>query len=324
VLIKVGVTEVIFAIAHEPNKFIDCMKKYEKELNVKFTYSEEKSPLGTAGPLALAKDKLDDGEPFFVLNSDITCSFPFEDLLKFHKSHGHEGTIMVTKVDEPSKYGVVIMNPEDGKIQRFVEKPSTFVGNKINSGIYIFNPSILNRIQIKPTSIEKEIFPIMAEEGELHAMELSGFWMDVGQPKDYLLGMGLYLSHINLTEPEKLRKGTGFIDPVLVDPTATVGQDCLIGPNVTIGPNCVIEDGVRLRDSAILGSATIKMNTWIKNSIIGWHSTVGRWARIENFTVLGESVVIEDQLYINATSVLPNKTVTESVYNPNRGLVVIV
>lgn len=55
-------------------------------------------------------------------------------------------------------------------------------------GIYIFNPSILNRIEIKPTSIEKEVFPVMAKESQLYAFELSGFWMDVGQPKDFLTG----------------------------------------------------------------------------------------------------------------------------------------
>ena len=48
-----------------------------------------------AGPLALAKDLLNDGEPFFVLNSDVICEFPFADLLAFHKAHGAEGTIMV-------------------------------------------------------------------------------------------------------------------------------------------------------------------------------------------------------------------------------------
>lgn len=56
------------------------------------------------------------------------------------------------------------------------------------AGMYIFNPSILNRIQLKPTSIEKEVFPFMAKEKQLYAFELSGFWMDIGQPKDFLTG----------------------------------------------------------------------------------------------------------------------------------------
>jgi mannose-1-phosphate guanylyltransferase len=79
---------------------------------------------------------------------------------------GKEGTIMVTRVDEPSKYGVVV-HDEAGKIAHFVEKPVTFVGNHINAGLYCFNPSILKRIDLKPTSIEKEIFPTMADEGQV-------------------------------------------------------------------------------------------------------------------------------------------------------------
>jgi mannose-1-phosphate guanylyltransferase len=114
---------------------------------MKIHFSRETEPLGTAGPLALARQWLDGDQPFFVLNSDVTCTYPLADLLKFHKAHGREGTIMVTKVDEPSKYGVVVMKA-DGQIQRFVEKPKEFVGNKINAGIYIFNPEILNRIQV--------------------------------------------------------------------------------------------------------------------------------------------------------------------------------
>lgn len=57
-----------------------------------------------------------------------------------------------------------------------------------STGIYIFNTSVLSRIELKPTSIEKEVFPFMASDKELYAFELSGFWMDVGQPKDFLTG----------------------------------------------------------------------------------------------------------------------------------------
>lgn len=56
------------------------------------------------------------------------------------------------------------------------------------TGIYIFNPSILSRIELKPMSIEKEVFPYMAKDKNLFAFELAGFWMDVGQPKDFLTG----------------------------------------------------------------------------------------------------------------------------------------
>ncbi len=84
-----------------------------------------------------------------------------------------------------------------GVIQHFVEKPQTFVGNHINAGMYIFSPSILRRIPLEPTvgpysaytdawllfnapcppqSLEKSIFPKMAEENNLYAMDLPGYW----------------------------------------------------------------------------------------------------------------------------------------------------
>lgn len=111
---------------------------------------------------------------------------------------GKEGTIMVTRVDEPSKYGVVV-HDDAGRIQHFVEKPQTFVSNHINAvscqwcqwwssysfcasplppllrlcaphphpqGLYCLSPAILDRIPLKPTSIEKDIFPVMSDEGE--------------------------------------------------------------------------------------------------------------------------------------------------------------
>lgn len=79
-------------------------------------------------------------------------------MMEFHKSHGYEGTIAVTQVNEPSKYGVVIYKKDSGEIEKFVEKPQEYVGNKINAGMYILNPSVLERIEIKPTSIEKEVY----------------------------------------------------------------------------------------------------------------------------------------------------------------------
>lgn len=69
-------------------------------------------------------------------------------MIAFHKAHGREGTIVVTKVEEPSKYGVVVFDESNGRIERFVEKPDEYVGNKINAGLYIFNPSILKRIPV--------------------------------------------------------------------------------------------------------------------------------------------------------------------------------
>lgn len=63
-----------------------------------------------------------------------------------------------------------------------------FVGDKINAGIYILSPKVLDRIELRPTSIEKETFPLICLDKGLFAFTLPGYWMDVGQPKDYLTG----------------------------------------------------------------------------------------------------------------------------------------
>ncbi|NXC05250.1 GMPPB guanyltransferase, partial [Orthonyx spaldingii] len=270
-----------------------------------------------AGPLALARDLLaEDGEPFFVLNSDVICEFPFAALARFHRQHGGEGSLVVTRVEEPAKYGVVVCEPDTGRICRFVEKPRVFVSNKINAGLYIFNPGILQRIQLRPTSIEKEIFPAMAQDGQLYAMELQGFWMDIGQPKDFLTGMCMYLQALRAQHPDKLHSGPGVVGNVLVDPSAKIGANCVIGPNVTIGAGVVVEDGVRIKRSTVLEGARIRSHSWLESCIVGWSCSVGQWVRMENVTVLGEDVIVNDELYLNGANVLPHKSIAESVPEP--------
>ena len=57
-----------------------------------------------------------------MFNSDVICDFPLQEMVQFHKNHGGEGTLLVTKVKDPSKYGVIIAEP-NGQIKQFVEKP---------------------------------------------------------------------------------------------------------------------------------------------------------------------------------------------------------
>jgi mannose-1-phosphate guanylyltransferase len=210
--------------------------------------------------LALAKDILGkDDKPFFVLNSDVICEFPFKKLADFHAEAGGVGTILVTRVEEPSKYGVVVNYPESSVIDRFVEKPKNFVSNLINAGMYIFSTSVLDMIEPVPTSMEKEIFPKLAANKTLHSMVLPGFWMDVGQPKDFLTGMGLFLTATSKHDPQSLAVGPQYIGHVMVDPTAVIGNNCKIGPNVVIGPKVVIGDGVRMSKTVVLESNFVRL-----------------------------------------------------------------
>uniref|UniRef100_A0A0D6QWW3 mannose-1-phosphate guanylyltransferase n=1 Tax=Araucaria cunninghamii TaxID=56994 RepID=A0A0D6QWW3_ARACU len=313
-----GVDEVVLAINYQPEVMLSFLKDFETNIGIKITCSQETEPMGTAGPLALARDKLIDGsgEPFFVLNSDVISEYPLKQMIEFHKKHGGEASIMVTKVDEPSKYGVVILDEETGKVERFVEKPKMFVGNKINAGIYLLNPSVLDRIPLKPTSIEKEVFPKIAAEKNLFAMVLPGFWMDIGQPKDYISGLRLYLDALRRKSSDNLANGAHIIGNVIIDKTAQIGDGCLIGPDVAIGPGCVIEAGVRLSRCTVMRGVRIKKHACVSGSIIGWHSTIGKWARVENMTILGEDVHVSDEVYSNGGVVLPHKEIKSSILKP--------
>lgn len=340
-LVKVGVKHVILAVSYQKDMFdtmIDKQLKEEEErLNIKIELSIETEQMDTAGPIALARDKLldgvvGDGEPFFVLNSDIICDFPFQEMITFHRSHGREGSISVTRVNDPSKYGVVVYDSA-GKIESFIEKPQVYVSNKINAGMYIFNNSVLDKIPLQKTSIEKQIFPMMVAEENLYALELKGYWMDVGRPEDFLIGIELYLNALKLRNELRvpdvssmsLLNGNGggddldhlqIVGNVLIDKSAKIGKQCRIGPNVTIGSNVKIHDGVCLKNCAILSDSVIQSHTWVDRCIIGWKCAIGRWVRMENNCVLAEDVTVKDELLLNGANILPHKTITASVTEP--------
>ncbi|KAF8571360.1 hypothetical protein P879_05336 [Paragonimus westermani] len=348
---EVDIDEIILAINRQAASLEQFIREScksvlgDRDVSLTFSYEEEALDTGIgivtvfggcnflAGPLAQAAPILSKtGEPFFVLNSDIICNYPFKEMLDFHLIHGHEGTMAVrlanlltlnfnqkvTKVEEPSKYGAVVHNDRTGLVKYFVEKPSEYVANRINAGLYIFSPNILDRIQPnKPTSIETSVFPSMVSDGELYCLEFSGFWMDIGQPADYLIGMRLYLNHLFEKKSPELNSRSGLLGNVLVDPTAKIGTDCRIGPNVTIGAHVVIEDGVRISNTAIFSKSVVRSHTWLHNCIVGWRSTVGRWVRMENMTVLGEDVRVGDELFLNGALVLPHNAISESVTEPH-------
>lgn len=319
---KVGVYTVVMACQYKAQLLEDLLGPLAEEIGIQLQWSIEKVPMGTAGPIALAYKYLQckTNEPFFVLNSDITCTFPFQEMLDFHLAHKKSGTIAVTQVSEPSKYGVVVMKP-NGQIERFVEKPKVFVGNKINAGIYLLNPSVLGSyIETEnpiPTSIERHTFPKMVQSDDLFAFSMPGFWMDIGQPRDYLTGTTKYLAHLTTTNKAAMSPTSASIKGnVLIHPTAKIGKNCFIGPNVVIGPNCAVADGVRLSDTVLLRDSKVGSHSWLKNTIVGWKSQIGKWTRLQNYTVLGEAVTVQDEIYMNGVAVLPHKSIKESIASP--------
>lgn len=246
-LVAAGVTEVILAISYPPSVMEAFLREVQAALGVKVLCSHEPEPLGTAGPIAYARDLLACKEPFFVVNSDVTCAYPFAELLAFHRAHGREGTVLVTKVEEPSKFGVVLMDGPTGRVSRFVNKPKQYAGNLVSAGVMVFNSAVLGRLQPVFCSMEKEVLPVMAQEGELYAMPLIGYWMDIGDPKHHLLGAQHALAHARAAAPASLSTHAAVVGDALVHATARIGAGCVVGPGVVIGPDCVVDDGAPRR-----------------------------------------------------------------------------
>ncbi|MBI5229121.1 nucleotidyltransferase family protein [Candidatus Micrarchaeota archaeon] len=164
VLKKYGVEEVVMLVYYMHEKIIDYFGDGTK-VGVEVDYVIEKEPLGTAGPLKLAEKKLH--ENFFLGNADELTSLDLNDLASYHFKHGKIGTIFLHKVEDVSRFGVVELNGD--RIVRFVEKPrpDEAPSHYINSGKYVLNRRILEFIGEGKQSMERDVFPKLAERGEL-------------------------------------------------------------------------------------------------------------------------------------------------------------
>jgi NDP-sugar pyrophosphorylase family protein len=156
----------------------------EKRLGVKITYVEEQEELGTGGPLRLAKNLLKD--TFIMVNGDNLLNIDLYKMCQFHAEARATATIALTTVDDPSSYGVAVL--EGNRIVRFVEKPrkEDAPSRLINTGLYILEPKIIDLVPSSgSSSIEKDVFPKIAERGELYGYVFSGQWFDTGTPERY-------------------------------------------------------------------------------------------------------------------------------------------
>ncbi|KAF9762976.1 Mannose-1-phosphate guanyltransferase [Nosema granulosis] len=287
-LVHAGCDEIVLALNYYSHLIIQEVKKYAEEHNISIIYSKEQDVLGTGGPLALAKPYLK-GD-FFVLNSDVICNYPFSEMMKFHTEHGRKATILSTQVEDPSRYGLIKTFGETSLVEAFIEKPGKVQRSRINAGIYIFNESILDQIQLKPCSLEREIFPQIAREREMMVYDLEGFWMDIGQIPDYLAGQKMYLSYFDKYIA---------LDKTLID----VQNNVVLGKNVKLGKN------VTLKNAAIFDNCIIGDNVVVENSIIGWNSIIEDDVQILNCSALGNSVSIMRDCLLDSNKVQPNETI---------------
>jgi NDP-sugar pyrophosphorylase family protein len=179
---KQGIRDTILSVGHMKEKIKDYYGDGSK-FGVDITYVEEDEPLGTAGPLKLAKEYLKDS--FIVTNGDELKNINIPRMFRLHKRKNALATIALTTVTDPSQYGVARLS--GSRILEFVEKPKAdeAPSNLINAGFYIMEPEVIDMIPEGFSMLEKDVFPKLAEQGRLRGFPFAGQWFDIGNIERY-------------------------------------------------------------------------------------------------------------------------------------------
>ena len=285
-LARHGVTDIVLLSSYLAEAFAAVIERAH-ERGIEIEVALETEPLGTAGALKNAEHLVDD-DTFYAFNGDVLTDVDLTVLLEFHRASGAEGTILLTPVEDPSAYGVVPTD-EKGRVTGFVEKPAPAdaVTNEINAGVYVLEPSVLGSIPSgRAVSIEREVFPVLAERGDLYARSTDAYWMDIGTPEKYLQANLDALAGRFVTDavarpgPDAVVAAAG----ARIDDRARVSSACL-------GHGCVVEEGAVVRNSVLLDGVTVAAGASVVGSVLGEGVRVGPGATLDGRTVGdGESV----------------------------------
>ena len=316
-----GVKDIILAVS----VMADVLQNYfqdGKDFGVKIQYTKERTPMGTAGAVKLAEDHLKD-ENFFMLNGDVILNFDFSQMLRAHENYKGMGLIASKIVEDPSRYGVLVVDDESSKINNFLEKNEyhppggKYVPMPINAGVYLLEPDVLNYIQPgKKVSIERDIFPKLAEEGNLYNFPISGIWKDIGKPEELLEGniqlMLDILKDVNYQQKNIIDEsldidGKALIyPPVAIGENVVVGKNCEIGPNVIIGDNVFIDDNTKIKETLIYNNAYISKDVKIEKGIISDNCLIGDEVELkgnnQNLVILASYVEVSERVRLIAPS----------------------
>jgi len=316
-----GVTEIILAVS----VMADVLKNYFKDgrdFGVSIQYTYEKVPMGTAGAIKLAEDYLKD-DNFFMLNGDVVLNFDFSQMIKKHEICKGIGLIASKVVEDPSRYGVLIVDEDSSKINKFLEKDDyvppegKIVPMPINAGVYLFEPEVFNYIvPAKKVSIEKEVFPKLADEGNLYNFPITGIWKDIGKPEELLEGNIQMMTEIlkdsndqkrNLIDNSLDIDGKALIyPPVAIGKNVILRKNCEIGPNVIIGDNVYIGDNTKIKETLIYDEAYISENVNIEKAIVSDNCVINNYVELkgnnQNLVILASYVQVLDGIKLIASS----------------------
>jgi mannose-1-phosphate guanylyltransferase len=279
-----GVDEVVLSLGYKPDAFLEAYPDATCA-GVRLVYVVEPEPLDTAGAIAFAAREAGIDERFLVVNGDVLTDLDVSALVAFHEAAGAEGTIALTKVEDPSQFGVV-PTEADGRVIAFVEKPPRDEAptDLINAGYYVLEPSVLDRIEPgRKVNIERETFPAMVADGRLFAVADPAYWLDVGTPERLLQ------ASLDLLTGE--RAGGPGGDVLLVG-SATVEDGAQVARAV-LGDGCRVEAGAVVEDAVLLPGVVVEAGAVVRRSVVGAGAVVSAGSTVTDLSVLGDCVRTE-------------------------------
>lgn len=282
-----GVEDVIFSCGYRP----DALEAHFGDgagIGMRVRYVVDPEPLGTAGAIKNAEPLLD-GDPFLVLNGDILTDLDLGAVLAAHRGFGGAAMVVLTPVEDPSAFGLVRLY-DDGAVEAFVEKPSRDELRpgepfRINAGTYVLTAEALERIPAgRACSIEREVFPVLADAGTLHGFPSDAYWRDIGTPASYLGAVHDVLAGAlrTATPAGDLYAGEGAV----IDPAASVGGLTAVGPGARVAAGAVV------RASVLGARAEVGEGAEVIEAIVGEGVSVGLGARLLPGAIVGDDAVI--------------------------------
>jgi len=323
-----GFTDLVTLLHFQP-ELIEGYFGDGAEFGVRMAYVGATEDYGTAGAVKNAEARL--GERFLVISGDVLTDFDLTDALKFHDAKGADLTILLTRVENPLQYGVVITEP-DGQISRFLEKPtwSEVFSDTVNTGIYLLGPSVLDLIPPrKEFDFSKDVFPLMMREGKrLYGYIASGYWRDVGDLLEYRLAhqdilAGTVKVQIPGRKVEGLDQDIWLGSGSRVDFTAGLRGAVLIGKgtrvesnaritNSVIGDHCIVEEGAAVADSILWNNVYIGRGAVLKENVVGRGSEVKARARLFEGALVSDDCRIGEGSIVKAdVKIWPQKVVED-------------
>lgn len=314
---SVGTEEVILGV----NYLADILERQigSEYGGMRIKYSLEGEPLGTAGPIKLASTSMTLDETFIAMNGDVIAQINLQEMLKQHKQTKALITDALHEVKHPSRFGVVQLDAGH-LIRRFVEKPKQrdAPSHLVNAGIYLIEPEVLQMIPPnQKVSLEKEIFPPLANEGKLSGFTFSGHWFDIGSLTDFRKANFSMLLNSESTPAETTRridKDAVIRKTVFIGENSRVNGKASVGPRVLFGNDGSIGRDARVSESILFDRVTIGERSVVSGAILANDVSVGKRARIGTGCVISPGVRITDGVKIGPGVIIhPYKEINSNV-----------